>query len=98
MRLAGGHTCSPGVQRLLVLFGGLFVVLGVVRVAVWYSTTATSSGSASSPSGQAMPTTAPAGYRQVVADDFTGSTLGGDWHPYSGQPGTDTGGGGTIRT
>ncbi len=56
------------------------------------STTATPSGSASSPSGQAMPTTAPAGYRQVVADDFTGSTLGGDWHPYSGQPGTDTGG------
>jgi hypothetical protein len=36
------------------------------------------------PSGQPMPTTPPAGYQQLFADDFTGSTLGSDWHIYAG--------------
>ena len=56
------------------------------------TTTAVASIGMSSPSGQSMPMKAPAGYQQVIADDFTGSTLGSDWHPYSGQPGSDTGG------
>ena len=36
------------------------------------------------PSGQSMPTTPPAGYQPFFADDFTSSTLGSNWHEYSG--------------
>jgi hypothetical protein len=43
-------------------------------------------------SGVAMPTTAPAGYTQVLADDFPGYTLSSDWVAYHGQPGSDAGG------
>ena len=39
-----------------------------------------------------MPSQAPSGYYTVVAQDFTGTTVPSGWHPYSGQPGTDTGG------
>ena len=35
-------------------------------------------------SGEPIPTIPPAGYQQLFADDFTGSTLGPDWHAYSG--------------
>jgi hypothetical protein len=35
-------------------------------------------------SGQPMPTTPPTGYQQIFADDFTSSTLGSNWHEYSG--------------
>jgi hypothetical protein len=36
------------------------------------------------PSGKSMPTTPPAGYLAFFADDFTSSTLGSNWHEYSG--------------
>ena len=36
------------------------------------------------PSGQPMPTTPPTGYQPLFVDDFTSSTLGSNWHEYSG--------------
>jgi beta-glucanase (GH16 family) len=45
------------------------------------------------PSGLAMPTTAPAGYKTAVADDFTGTSLNtAKWAKYNGQPGNDPAG------
>ncbi len=46
-------------------------------------------GSAS-PSGEALPTTAPAGFHPLWSDDFNGPALNTSlWYPYSGQPGGD---------
>jgi len=44
------------------------------------------------PSGQPIPSQAPLGYNTVVTQDFTGTAVPSGWHPYEGQPGTDTGG------
>jgi beta-glucanase (GH16 family) len=48
--------------------------------------------SASGPSGVAMPTGNPRGWREVFSDDFTGSSLDWQWTAYWGQPGGDPGG------
>jgi beta-glucanase (GH16 family) len=49
--------------------------------------------SSTSPSGQAMPIGDIAGWHQVFADDFTGTTLNtSNWGAYSGQPGGDPAG------
>ncbi len=48
---------------------------------------------AADPSGIPMPTAPIRGWREVFADDFTGSTLNTDlWRTYWGQPGGDPGG------
>ena len=48
---------------------------------------------ASDPSGVAMPTAPVPGWREVFADDFTGSAVDpGSWYVYSGQPIGDPGG------
>jgi beta-glucanase (GH16 family) len=49
-------------------------------------------GSVTAPSGVAMPVGDRPGWRQVFADDFTGSTLGPAWDAYTGQPAGDPGG------
>jgi beta-glucanase (GH16 family) len=70
------------------------------RVAVTAKKTAATSatagllaGAAGSPSGVAMPVGNLPGWRQVLADDFTGATLDSSrWRLYWGQPGGDPGG------
>ena len=85
----------------LVLLGAIIAVATVIsrRGAIVATPTATTASSptntprsASGPSGQLMPFEAPRGYHTVVAQDFTGTTVPSDWHPYQGQAGTDTGG------
>ena len=49
-------------------------------------------GPAPDPSGVPMPTTSPRGWREVFADDFTGSSLDWQWTAYWGVPGGDPGG------
>jgi beta-glucanase (GH16 family) len=44
------------------------------------------------PSGVPIPTTSPRGWREVFADDFTGSSLDWQWTAYWGVPGGDPGG------
>ncbi len=47
---------------------------------------------ATSPSGQAVPTADPAGYVRSFVDDFSGTVIDGTkWGRYSGQPGSDPG-------
>jgi beta-glucanase (GH16 family) len=41
------------------------------------------------PSGVPMPTTAPAGWKFALADDFTGTSLDNNWGAFSGKPGGD---------
>ena len=101
MRRRGAHRRrpAPGRRLLLVLVGSVVVavVLGLSAIVATPTATTASSPtntprSASGPSGQLMPFEAPRGYHTVVAQDFTGTTVPSDWHPYQGQAGTDTGG------
>jgi Glycosyl hydrolases family 16 len=62
----------------------------ILAIATILAATA-SAAHAQSPSGQAMPGTI-SGWRQTLADDFTGSTLSSKWNAYWGQPGGDPGG------
>ena len=48
------------------------------------TTTTTAVPQTGEPSGEPIPTTPPAGYQQLFADDFTSTALGPDWHRYSG--------------
>jgi Glycosyl hydrolases family 16 len=73
-------------RRYLTLKRSAPRIIHVARVAKNGPTSA-------SPSGVPMPTGNIPGWRQVFADDFTGSTLNSShWRTYSGQPGGDPGG------
>ena len=65
--------------------------VSVVVIAI-LAVCAPAGAAAASPSGQPIPAQAPAGYHTVVTQDFTATTVPSGWHPYQGQPGTDTGG------
>ena len=80
-------------QLLAPTLAAALVVAALTCAAGYRSATATASAASTHPSGVAMPTVAPRGWRKVFADDFTGSKLDRHrWEAYSGQPGGDPGG------
>jgi hypothetical protein len=76
--------------RLAVCFQLSALALVVVTSLLVVSTPA--DAASTNPSGEAIPSQAPIGYRTVVTQDFTGTAVPSGWHPYEGQAGTDTGG------
>jgi hypothetical protein len=69
------------------------VVAALTCGAGYRSANATASATSTHPSGVAIPTVVPRGWRKVFADDFTGSTLASrGWFKYLGQPGGDPAG------
>lgn len=82
-------------RALLAVLAAAIVAAGLganVPSAVATASTTGSTVAVRDVSGVVMPTTAPAGYSEVFADDFPGYTLGNDWVAYDGQPGDDAGG------
>ena len=69
----------------------LFVLVLVVAASFLVASTP-AGAAAADPSGEPVPSQAPLGYHTVVTQDFTGTAVPSGWHPYAGQPGTDTGG------
>lgn len=70
--------CFVAVVALVAASAGVILVLGPAP------STTTTTQPPDDPSGQPVPTTPPAGYQTFFVDDFTSSTLGSNWHEYSG--------------
>jgi hypothetical protein len=75
---------SPGGMALNKPIVGMAASALTAGASTTQSTTTTTTQPPDDPSGQTIPATPPAGYQQVFADDFNESTLGPDWHAYSG--------------
>jgi beta-glucanase (GH16 family) len=76
--------------------GWFSMLMASVLASIIHSSPSSSTAAAAqrllAPSGQALPTAVPAGWKLAFADDFTGTKLGSKWFAYGGQPGGDPGG------
>ncbi len=90
---AVGHVTIVAITRMKPLRRVVFWPIAALALVLVASTLMVGSpaGAAMRPSGKAMPN-APVGYHRVLAENFKGTSLPSDWHPYYGQAGSDTAG------